>query len=135
MPFKHSSDIIISKSGHFTRYVYRYVPVPKKIQNSSRNSRNSRTMGHPERNHGITASPSHFSSPQLRVPHQLFWKFLNLPIKPNFKSSTPLPVSIGEGGGGSHYFLLLYLLKTSENRRFSVLRGYRSGTLAENGLP
>ena len=30
---------------------------------------------------------------------------------------------------------LLYPQKTSENRRFSnVLRGYRSGTLVENGL-
>ena len=30
---------------------------------------------------------------------------------------------------------LLYPLKTSENRRFSnVFRGYRSGTLVENGL-
>ena len=30
---------------------------------------------------------------------------------------------------------LLYLLKTSENRRFSdIFRGYRSGTLVGNGL-
>ena len=30
---------------------------------------------------------------------------------------------------------LLYLLKTSKNRRFSdVFRGYRSGALIENGL-
>ena len=29
---------------------------------------------------------------------------------------------------------LLYPLKTSENLRFSVFRGYRSGTLVENGL-
>ena len=29
---------------------------------------------------------------------------------------------------------LLYPLKTSENRKFSVFRGYRSGTLVENGL-
>ena len=30
--------------------------------------------------------------------------------------------------------LLLYLLKSSENIRFSVFRGYRSETLVENGL-
>ena len=29
---------------------------------------------------------------------------------------------------------LPYLLKTSENRRFYVFRGYRSGTSVENGL-
>ena len=29
---------------------------------------------------------------------------------------------------------LLYLMETSENRRFSVFRGYISGTLVENGL-
>ena len=46
-----------------------------------------------------------------------------------------IPISSSNINPFSTKVPLLYLLKTSENRRFlDVFRGYRSGTLVENGL-
>ena len=71
-------------------------PVPKKIQNNSRNSKNSKTIGHPDSLFmELHASPLQlFFIPSkegflpviLEIPHS---------IKPNLKSSNPLPLGRG----------------------------------------
>ena len=96
--FKNNSRMILKK-GIFSRTF----PEPKKIQNNSRYSRNSRTTGHPETIFGITCIPQFFLLPHPRAPSPL------APSKAKFETFQLSPVSIGGGRGnergykGSHY--------------------------------
>ena len=111
--FKNNSRMILKK-GIFSRTF----PEPKKIQNNSRYSRNSRTTGHPETIFGITCIPQFFYStipappaPQTKGSSQLSRKFPSplAPSKAKFETFQLSPVSIGGGRGnergykGSHY--------------------------------
>ena len=83
--FKNSSRTNLKKDS------FKYISSTKKIQNNSRMSRNSSTIGHPE----TLCMESHVSPhPQLRVPHSYVGNSATLPINPNLKPFSP-PVSIG----------------------------------------